>query len=43
MLQHEELLRSSLVNSDLQWLSYLSSTSESTLKLMLRFSHALKW
>ncbi|KAL9330490.1 hypothetical protein ACSQ67_000100 [Phaseolus vulgaris] len=42
LLQHEELLRSSLVNSDLQWLSYLSSTSESTLKLMLRFSHALK-
>ncbi|KAF7817598.1 Protein yeeZ [Senna tora] len=27
MLQHEELLRSSLVNGDLQWLCYLSSTS----------------
>ncbi|AES59572.2 putative NAD(P)-binding domain-containing protein [Medicago truncatula] len=27
MLQHEELIRSSLVNGDLKWLSYLSSTS----------------
>ncbi|XP_061356313.1 uncharacterized protein LOC133300745 isoform X2 [Gastrolobium bilobum] len=27
MLQHEELIRSSLVNGDLQWLCYLSSTS----------------
>ncbi|XP_014502867.1 uncharacterized protein LOC106763171 isoform X3 [Vigna radiata var. radiata] len=27
MLQHEELFRRSLVNSDVQWLSYLSSTS----------------
>ncbi|KAK7280693.1 hypothetical protein RJT34_25760 [Clitoria ternatea] len=27
MLQHEELVRSSLVNGDLQWLCYLSSTS----------------
>ncbi|MED6197885.1 hypothetical protein PIB30_061064 [Stylosanthes scabra] len=27
MLQHEELLRSSLVNGNLQWLCYLSSTS----------------
>ncbi|XP_020238307.1 uncharacterized protein LOC109817471 [Cajanus cajan] len=27
MLQHEEVIRSSLVNGDLQWLCYLSSTS----------------
>ncbi|XP_057423025.1 uncharacterized protein LOC130716970 [Lotus japonicus] len=27
MLQHEELIRSSLVNGDMQWLCYLSSTS----------------
>ncbi|XP_027333404.1 uncharacterized protein LOC113848199 [Abrus precatorius] len=27
MLQHEELIRSSLVNGDLQWLCYLSSAS----------------
>ncbi|KAL2318789.1 hypothetical protein Fmac_032665 [Flemingia macrophylla] len=27
MLQHEELIRSSLANGDLQWLGYLSSTS----------------
>jgi len=38
MLQHEELFRRSLANSDVQWLSYLSSTSESTLKLKLGFS-----
>ncbi|RYR51300.1 hypothetical protein Ahy_A06g026321 isoform F [Arachis hypogaea] len=43
MLQHEELLRSSLVDGNLQWLCYLSSTSKSSLNLvtslMLLFLH----
>ena len=33
MLQHERLLRSSLVNGNLRWLCYLSSTSMSSTSL----------